>query len=130
MKIINKRKQKKTLGYYKKKLELALIYSQISTSLNRKQKDKLKVYLNRAIEFTKTMKVIEYLSAPYRKDIETIISSNSQYVEYQIIKLMLDNLVKDIDEDKQLNQDIKVALKKYISTPICHIRGKIKTIKK
>ena len=125
MKIINKNKQKQILQIYRKRIILVKQYCKSNANLKPKQKRKLIYFLDRAIEYCHTMKLINYEKTEYKKDKQLVISNVEQYKAYNRMYQMLKNILNEIELDETLIQENKIKLKKCISYAVLHIKGKM-----
>ena len=121
----HKHNQKQILKIYLKKLDLIKQYCKSDISLSHHQKQRINLFLDRCIYFCKTMKIIQYDKTVYKFNGQVVISSINQYRTYCSIYNMLQNLLKELTADVDLEFQHKIQLSKCLGYTIAHVLGKL-----
>lgn len=125
MPIINRNKQKQVFKQYQKRLTFIQQYCKSDTNLNHKQKQKIIGFIERAVYFCRTQKIIQYEKTCYRFDRQAVVSNIQQYKTYSSIYKMLQALSAEITTDDDLEIKDKVQLSKLLGYAIAHVLGKL-----
>lgn len=119
-----KKNNKVQLDYYKKTLEKFSKQCYDNTILNEQQKLKLAGYIDRALEFCKTNKYVQYAKIKWKRD-KNVLSTSKQLAVYEEYFDYINNLLREIHSDPFLSLKCKRALCSYLGCIHCHIRGKL-----
>lgn len=112
------------LEKYRKELDKIHQFCRTNKTLNGYQIERLNYFLDRAINYCDTRKVIKYEITKYRKDY-LLVANSKQVEEYKNIYRMLIDVKNQIINDKQLKQKYRNQLIRNLTYVQGHLLGKI-----